>query len=233
MADQDSSPRSRLSERLDGLPAADRFTETLDLVRAETAALVGQTAESVEPERAYQEYGYNSMAAVLLTEMLSQATGLELPLTLLFDHPNPAAVARYLVDRVAPAEDRTEVTAAPAVVPVDEPIAVVGVSCRFPGGVSSAADLWELVASGRDAVSGFPTDRGWDLEALFDPDPDAPGASHARSGGFVSGVADFDARFFGINAREALAMDPQQRLLLEGVWEAFEHARIDATSLRG
>ncbi|MFG2098852.1 type I polyketide synthase, partial [Streptomyces sp. NPDC048612] len=114
-----------------------------------------------------------------------------------------------------------------------EPVAIVAMSCRFPGGAGTPEQLWEMLAEGRDAVGDIPADRGWDVEALYDPDPDSTGTSYVRQGAFVDGIADFDAEFFGISPREALAMDPQQRLLLEASWEAIERAGIDPSSLHG
>lgn len=114
-----------------------------------------------------------------------------------------------------------------------EPIAIVGMACRYPGGVTSPEQLWQAAVDGRSLVSQWPTDRGWDIEGLFDPEPGVPGKSYVRTGGFLDGATGFDANFFGISPREAQAMDSQQRLVLETAWEAFEQAGIDPTTVRG
>ncbi|MGC4897669.1 beta-ketoacyl synthase N-terminal-like domain-containing protein, partial [Micromonospora sp. DT31] len=114
-----------------------------------------------------------------------------------------------------------------------EPIAIVGMACRLPGGVNNPEELWKLVTEGVDAVGEFPTDRGWDVESLYDPDPATPGRSYVREGGFMRDAADFDAEFFGISRREAIAMNPQHRLLLEVGWETFESANILPSTLSG
>ncbi|WP_198037100.1 type I polyketide synthase [Nocardia sp. BMG51109] len=211
---------------------AERRSRAVDLVRAQAAVVLGhRDSAGIDVERAFTEQGFDSLTGVELRNRLSASTGLKLPASTVFDYPTPRALADHLVDEIC----GTAAPATPATVAVgtDEPIAIVAMACRYPGGVSSPEELWELVASGRDAVGPWPSDRGWDAEALFDPDPDALGKSYVREGGFVYDAAHFDPGFFGMSPREAAATDPQQRLLLESSWEVFERAGIDPSTLKG
>ncbi|MFC3965745.1 type I polyketide synthase [Nocardia jiangsuensis] len=224
---------SVLAERLAGLPRAEQDRRVLALVRAGAAAVVGEPdAGSIGADRAFRDLGFDSLTLVELRAKLIEITGLELATTIALDHPTPAAVAAHLL-RLVRTEDPAEPEPVRRAGPDDEPLAVIGMACRLPGGISTPEQLWQLVLDGGDAVTAFPADRGWDLANLFDPDPDATGKSYAREGGFLHDAADFDAEFFGISPREALAMDPQQRLLLETGWEALENAGIAPESVRG
>ncbi|KIF72841.1 hypothetical protein QR77_00075, partial [Streptomyces sp. 150FB] len=194
------------------------------LIHSQAAAVLGHTdPRTVAADRTFKETGFDSVTAVELSTRLSQATGLRLATTLVYDHPTPAALLRHLTEELAgDAPDTPGPAQGPA--PDGDLVAIVGMSCRLPGGVSSPEDLWRLVRDGVDAISPFPEDRGWDVA------PEATG--QVRSGGFLYDAPDFDADFFRISPREARAMDPQQRLLLEASWEALERSGIDPESLR-
>ena len=228
-----SKSKSALAQRIHGLPEAEQHAVLLDLVRSHIATVLGNTTpEAIDPDKAFQELGFDSLTAVEMRNRLKAATGLALSPTLIFDYPTPSRLASYF--RIELAGLPQEIKSVPAVrVSADDPIAIVGMSCRYPGGVNSPEDLWEMVIQGRDVVTDFPGDRGWDLANLYNPDPDVAGSCYTRTGGFVEDVGDFDPAFFGIGPSEALAMDPQQRMFLELTWEALERAGIDPTTLGG
>ena len=225
--------KSALAHRLHGLPEPEQQAILLDLVRSHIATVLGNiTPEAIDPDKAFQELGFDSLTAVEMRNRLKTATGLALSPTLIFDYPTPNGLANYIRTELAGVPQ--EIKHTPAVRATgDDPIAIVGMSCRYPGGVDSPDDLWDMLAQGRDVLSEFPSDRGWNLAGLFNPDPDVPGSCYTRTGGFVDGVADFDPVFFGVAPSEALAMDPQQRLFLELSWEALERAGIEPGGLRG
>ncbi len=220
-----------LARHLATLPEAEREVTVLTMVREHTAAVLGHSPEAIDPAANFKDLGFDSLGAVELRNRLARASGMRLEATLVFDYPSTEAIAGYLLERAqGEAGGAVEVRASRF---TEEPIAIVGISCRYPGGVGSPQGLWALLASGVDGIVEFPEDRGWDVERLYDPDPERAGKSYVRHGGFLEDAADFDPAFFSISPREALVMDPQQRLLLEGAWEALEDAGVDPASLRG
>ncbi|WP_455772693.1 type I polyketide synthase, partial [Streptomyces hygroscopicus] len=232
---------SRWGARLAGLAGERRKAALRELVNAAVADVLGHAStDTIEASRPFQDMGFDSLMALELKERIQDKTATRMPATLIFDYPTPQALADYLLLEVLGAGTEagdaatdpaaTDVVAAAT---LDEPVAIVGMACRYPGGVTSPEDLWRLVAEGRDAITEFPTDRGWDVDGLYDPDPESVGKSYSRQGGFLHDAADFDADFFGISPREATATDPQQRLLLETAWEALERAGVDPAGLRG
>ncbi|MFJ1766873.1 SDR family NAD(P)-dependent oxidoreductase [Amycolatopsis sp. NPDC088138] len=204
--------------------------DLIALVRAEVVALCGADVGDGWRDRPFSELGLTSLAGVQLRHRLTEVAGVPLPASLVYDFPTPGEVIAELTRLTSGTPSAARVT---ATAPAEEPIAIVSMACRFPGGVRSPEDLWRLVRDGVDATGEFPADRGWDVERLYDPDPDRLGTSVTRRGGFLYDAGDFDAGLFGISPREALATDPQQRLLLETTWELFERAGLDRTALRG
>ncbi|MFD8498270.1 SDR family NAD(P)-dependent oxidoreductase, partial [Amycolatopsis sp. NPDC059657] len=224
---------AKVADRVDGGRTVRQFSQVLELVRTHAAAVLGYAdAARIDADRPFRDMGFDSLTAVELRNRLTRATSLTLPATLTFNHPTARSLATFLVTEMSGVAQREDVRSAPAPA-ADEPLAIVGMACRFPGGVDSPEALWSLVEAGADVIGEFPTDRGWNLDGLFDADPDAVGKTYARAGGFLREAGLFDPSFFGISPREALVMDPQQRLLLETSWEALERAGIDPGSLRG
>ena len=205
--------------------------DLLELVRTLAAAVLGYgSAADIDPAREFGRLGFDSLSAVELRNRLAAEAGLTLPATLIFDYPTSNALATYLAGELTGGAAAAVITRGET---TSEPIAIVGMACRLPGGVASPEDLWRLVSAGGDAIGEFPADRGWDIEALYDPDRRRPGTSYVREGGFVHDAGEFDPGFFGLPPGEAALVDPQQRLLLEATWEALERAGIDPASLRG
>ncbi|MET9500024.1 type I polyketide synthase, partial [Streptomyces sp. NPDC006552] len=235
-AGETAAAPSGLRERLLSLPAAERVTELTGMVRREAAVVLGVgNSEAIGAGQVLKELGIDSLMAVELRRRLSAETGLSLPSTLAFDYPTPAAIAGLLLERLDLAQTTAARTSSRTAVrpptPADEPIAVVSMACRLPGGIATPEAFWELLVSGGDAVGGLPS--RWDGLGVYDPDPEAVGKSYAREGGFIEDVEGFDPAFFGISPREAVSMDPQQRLVLETSWEALERAGVRPESLGG
>ncbi|MFE7130453.1 type I polyketide synthase [Streptomyces sp. NPDC057638] len=235
-ADATAGDAPALAVRLAGLPDGERDRAVLELVRAEVAAVLGHdSAGQIEPGRAFQEMGFDSLTAVELRNRLQSTTGLRVPATVVFDYPSSRALADFLRAEVSGTDDtHAVIAAAPDGAADDDPIAIVGMACRYPGGVTDPEGLWQLVVDQVDGISADPpTDRGWHLERLYDAELSRPETTYVLDGGFLYDAADFDPDFFGISPREAHRLDPQLRVLLEASWEAFERAGIAPGTLKG
>ncbi|NNH68847.1 type I polyketide synthase [Nocardia uniformis] len=223
---------ARLRAELAQLAPTDQIRVLRDLIARQVRDVLGAMApDGIDTGLSFQNLGFDSRSAVELRDRLRVTTGVELTAAVAFDYPTIERMAQLLHIRLTGLELGEADTDAQAVTAPEEPIAIIGLACRYPGGIASPEDLWQMLADERDVVSDFPTDRGW--ADIYDPEPGSVGKSYVRSGGFLYDAPLFDAAFFDISPREATAMDPQQRLLLEVAWEAVEHARIAPTSLRG
>ncbi|MGQ4366284.1 SDR family NAD(P)-dependent oxidoreductase, partial [Streptomyces sp. SAS_272] len=221
-----------------GLTGAELERALLESVCGHAAAVLGHgSTDTIRADSKFKTLGFDSLSSVELRNRLNETTKLRLSATAVFDHPTPAAMVAHLRSELG--DDVSAGSAAAPTAPAaalhtgDDPVVIVGLGLRLPGGVSTPQALWDLLTSGRDTVGDLPTDRGWDLDTLHDADPDRSNKSYVTKGSFLYDAAGFDAEFFGISPREALAMDPQQRLLMETAWEAFERAGIRPESLQG
>ena len=218
-----------LRQRLIALPKEERLDAVLTLVREQVAASLGAPITSVPADRPLLELGLDLLMAVELRNQLSAQAQTPLPATLAFDYPTPKAIAELLYRRAFAELDVARAATVLRATASDEPIAIVAMACRAPGGVVDPEGYWSLLDEGRDAIGPFPA--RWNVAALYDPDPEAVGKTYAREGGFIAEVEQFDASFFGISPREAIEMDPQQRLVLEVAWEALERAGVRPSTI--
>ncbi len=228
----DDSAAARFRQRLAELPESAGERLVLETVCEHAAAVLHRDPADLDATQAFTDLGFVSMTAMELRNRLATTTGVRVSPAAVFDHPTAERLAAHLRTLLTGSQ---EVAAAPVVTAsvADEPVAIVAMGCRFPGDVASPEQLWDLVASGRDATSSFPANRGWDVTDLYDPTPGTPGRTYVRRGGFLHDADRFDPLLFGISPREALAMDPQQRLLLEVAWETFERAKLAPDAVRG
>ncbi|MBP1158489.1 type I polyketide synthase [Rhodococcus sp. PvR099] len=216
-----------LADELRALDPGERHSRVVDLVTTHVAAVLGHDSkEAIDPERAFKQLGFDSLTAVQLRNQLATATGVGLAATVVFDHPTADALAQELVARLLGSDAAPQPTRPARTRRGEDPIAIVGMACRYPGRVYSPDDLWQLVREGHDTVGAYPDNRGWNLAEVYHPDPERAGTTYMSQGGFLYDADEFDAAFFGISPREAIAMDPQHRLLLESAWEALERAGI-------
>lgn len=220
------------ADALRALSEAQQKTFLLNLIARETEAVLGRGYSS--PADKFFDIGFTSLALVELAETLTAALGVDVPPTAVFSHPTPQALADQLRIELGLALPQEAQDLAVADVGIDnEPIAIIGMACRYPGGVDTPEALWSLLEEGRDAIGVLPEDRDWDNARLYDPIPGRLGKLYQQQGGFLQNASEFDAGFFGVAPREALSMEPQQRLMLEISWEALERAGIDPAGLHG
>ncbi|MYV44350.1 acyl carrier protein, partial [Streptomyces sp. SID2888] len=193
-----SATATGLRDRLAVLDRVERREVLVDLVRGQVALVLGHAdATAVHPTRAFRDLGFDSLTSVELRNRLNGVTGLRLPATMVFDYPTVEVLVDFILDELLGTEVEAEVVQRGTAAVADDPIVIVGMACRYPGGVASPEDLWRLVTEGTDAVSAFPVNRGWDVENLYHPDPDHVGTSYTRSGGFLHEAGEFDPGFFG------------------------------------
>ncbi|VEG51165.1 beta-ketoacyl synthase [Mycolicibacterium aurum] len=225
-----------LVERLTTAPVQQRRKLLTDYLRDTVATVTRVDVAEIREDAGFFDLGMDSLMAVELRRHIENGVGAEIPVTLAMDHPRVSDVADYLLGEVLGLSEQTSDTsglrlATAVTTRTDEPIAIVAVSCRFPG-ASSPEAFWDVLAGGVDAIREVPEDR-YDIDEFYDPDPDAPGKTYTRSGGFLDGIDGFDPEFFGISPREAVWIEPQQRLMLETVWEGIERAGYAPSALRG